>query len=99
MRYPDLVLTERERQRSHGKSDNHSVLGWKLVVEDQLAMITRLVSLARYNGLRTMDTKLADDQTADIPLTADDRRAIQLGLVRLGACAMAWHQALEEEGP
>jgi hypothetical protein len=83
------VHHERERQKAQGKSEDNSVLGWHIVVADQLALLTRTVSLARYEGLKTI-------ATAAIPLSDRvDKEALKLGLVRLGACAQAWYETLD----
>lgn len=84
MGYLEAVLRERERQKSQGKSENLTNMTWYLVVTDQLAMITRTLSLSRYRGVSTIDGE------AEV-----EAGPIKMGLVRLGACAMAWYEHLE----
>jgi len=88
----DLVAQERERQVAQGKSDSNSLLGWHLIVSDQLALLTRQISLARYTGLATLDTETEPLEVH----SKEERKAIQLGLVRLAATASAWHEAIEQ---
>lgn len=83
--YTAKVGAERERQLRQGKSEDNTQVEWYLVVADQFAMITRVLSLARYEGLKTTSGKQED-------LYPEDVDAIKLGLVRLGACAQAWYE-------
>jgi len=88
-KYLAKVGAERERQRRQGKAEDNQQVEWHLVVADQLAMVTRVLSLARYEGLAT---KSGGQEN----LSPSDREAVRLGLVRLGACAQAWYENLEE---
>lgn len=91
--YLTKVEAERQRQLSQGKSENMAPAMWHLMVSDQLAMITRTVSLARYRGLTTIDGSLHVED-----LAPEEIEAIKLGLVRLGACARAWYENADKEG-
>jgi hypothetical protein len=85
----DAVQDERERQLAQGKAEDNSDLFWYLIVQDQLALVTRQLSLLRYHGVTTSAEQLKFSKT--------DREAIRIGLVRLAACAMAWDESLGRE--
>ena len=87
--YTAKVGAERQRQLRQGKAEDNTQTEWHLVVADQLAMITRVLSLARYEGLVT---KSGGQEN----LTVGEAASIKLGLVRLGACAQAWYEHLED---
>jgi hypothetical protein len=85
----EAVEIERQRQIRQGKAEDNPHALWYLVVADQLALVTRELSLARYRGVAT--------SSDEIRLSPTERAAIMLGLVRLGACAAAWWEALDRE--
>jgi hypothetical protein len=85
----EAVRAERERQLAQGKAEDNPHSLWYVVVADQLAMITRTFSLTRYRGVRTAST--------EPELTVHEIGGLQLGLIRLAACAMAWYEALNRE--
>lgn len=87
--YLGEVAAERRRQLKQGKAEDNDNLVWHLVVADQLALITRTLSLTRYAGVKT--------RVSELTIDAVDREGIKLGLVRLGACAAAWYEALDRE--
>jgi hypothetical protein len=85
----DALLRERRRQQSQKKAEDNSHVFWHLVVADQLALVTRQLSLMRYHGVAT--------SAGDFNVRNEDRISLQIGLVRLAACAMAWYEALDRE--